>query len=136
MQINYKKHEIFASIGYLTVIASYIEHCIEDTHAILHNNASAKKPISILLDDTKHQLIAQPNYHLFSIDRTITFFEKRNEIIHGQIYGIRGSSKIKINHRRKGIVNKITDESNIERLIEEGVHLLKRWEINKRIKPT
>ena len=86
--------------------------------------------------DIKNKIIAQPNYQAFFIDQTIEFFEKRNEIIHGQIYGIRGSPKVKIIHRRKGVINKITDESNFEQLIEEGIRLLKKWEINKRIKPT
>lgn len=133
---NLLNNDIYSSIGYFVVISAYIEDCVENTYIRILGKPISTQSIPQLLDEINKIIASQTNSSDFHIARTKTFFQKRNQVIHGQIFGQINSSNIFLSHKRKKIVRQAISLNEYDVLINEAHYLLRKWQIIQRVKPT
>ena len=128
MRFDYTKHSIYSAIGYLTIQTAYIEDCIEVAYKRICNKSDSKKSISAKLDEIEMVILNQPNHSEFYIQETKDFFLRRNQYIHGQIYGKTGYGSISLVHHRSNTNNQNLTLEQIDECIDEAIALLKKWQ--------
>ena len=134
-KFDYTKHKIYSSIGYFVVLSAYIEDCIENTYTRILGKSVSAQSITQLLDEIDIIISNQTNSADFQIARTKSFFQKRNQVIHGQVFGQINSLNMFLTHKRKNITRKNISLIDYESLINEAHYLLKKWQFLQRVKP-
>lgn len=90
--------DIVKGLGYLTLYAAYVEEAVDNCMQILWEYDCAPpiklhtKPISQKIDYIQSRIILKSLTHELSnfpvlLDHLSELFEKRNELIHGRVYG-------------------------------------------------
>lgn len=128
MKFDYSQHKIYSAIGYLVVQTAYIEKCIEEAHEVICSVTASKKPISEKLKDIELVVKGQTNESQFHVDETKKYFKKRDQYIHGQIYGRVGCEHVSLIHQRSGTNNDSLMVEQIDELIDQAADLLKKWQ--------